>query len=765
MIIQDDPSTKLHHNNGYSSPAKPKSPLSSDPDDNLNLDLNTISQSHRVYLITTILTLAVVACCFFVFLRTSAANSTTPLLCSKNSNLLRDAHKLKIPKLDPNVRPIPDKSSPYASFRAKQWIVVSVSDHPSVAVKSLVRIKGWQVLAIGNSKTPKFWSLKGAIYLSLEQQAELGFRVLDHLPYDSYIRKTVGYLFAIHHGARRIFDADDRGEVIGGNIGKHFDLDLETPAARQQRIFQYNGGSSNKTRTIVNPYIHFGQRSVWPRGLPLENVGEVIHEEFYSVVAGGKQYIQQGISNGLPDVDSVFYATRKADSEAFDIRFDDRAPKVAMPEGVMAPVNSINTLFQYEAFWALMLPVSVSRMASDVLRGYWGQRLLWEIGGFVVFYPPTVNRPDVATVYPFIDETDLHVNVGRLIKFLIAWRSKKEQLFDRILDLSYSMEEEGFWNENDVKFTASWLEDLISVGYLAPGKIAMIESKTERMEFVPRKLPSKHLSVDESGTVNYEIGNLVRWRRTLGDIVLIMFVAGPSQRTALEWRLLYGRVFKAVVIMSTQGDADLAVYQARLDYTYLPRVFNRYNDTAGFIFMHDNTVLNYWSLSNADKSKLWIANKVPVVTPVAGKDEARWLRKQAEMVNTVVSAMPAHLQVNYKESSPSKKTIALCGSNVFYLPRRFVPDFVDLVDLVGDLDIHHKIAVPMFFMAMDSPQNFDPILNDMIHEMNVAASTESFGFYSTQAPAVHPCNVTSESDFVRLIKLMAAGDPLLMELF
>lgn len=146
------------------------------------------------------------------------------------------------------------------------------------------------------------------------------------------------------------------------------------------------------------------------------------------------------------------------------------------------------------------------------------------------------------------------------------------------------------------------------------------------------------------------------------------------------------------------------------------------------------------------------------------KDTA-WFTKQADMVNKVVGTMPAHLQVNYKESSPSQQSLALCGSEVFYIPERLVSDFVDLVDLVGDLEIHHKVAVPMFFMAMDLPQNFDPLLNNMIYKTNTPLSTSSFRFYSAQVPAVYPINVSSESDFVKLIRLMAVGDPLLMELF
>lgn len=484
------------------------------------------------------------------------------------------ASSIRLPVIDWNSIPrITDKTSIYREFRSEKWIVVCVEKYPTDALKKLVKIKGWQVLAIGDSRTPNDWSLKGAIYLSLDMQASLGFRVVDFLPYDSYVRKSCGYLFAIQHGAKTIFDADDRAEVIGNDLGKHFDVELVGEGARQGTILQYSHENAN--RTVVNPYVHFGQRSVWPRGLPLENVGEIGHEEFYTEVFGGKQFIQQGISNGLPDVDSVFYFTRKSGLEPFDIRFDEDAPKVALPQGMMVPLNSFNTIYQSSAFWAMMLPVSVSSMASDVLRGYWAQRLLWEIGGYVVVYPPTVHRNDKIEAYPFSEEKDLHVNVGRLIKFLVAWRSDKHRLFEKVLQLSHAMAEEGFWTERDLKFTAAWLQDLLAVGYQQPRLMSLELDRPratighgDRKEFVPRKLPSVHLGVEEIGTVNYEIGNLIRWRKNFGNVVLIMFCSGPVERTALEWRLLYGRIFKTVVILSEQKNEDLAVDAGQLEQVY-----------------------------------------------------------------------------------------------------------------------------------------------------------------------------------------------------
>lgn len=136
--------------------------------------------------------------------------------------------------------------------------------------------------------------------------------------------------------------------------------------------------------------------------------------------------------------------------------------------------------------------------------------------------------------------------------------------------------------------------------------------------------------------------------------------------------------------------------------------------------------------------------------------------KQADTVNKLVATMPAHFQVNYKESVKDSQDLIICNSEVFYVPRRFVPDFIDLVNLVGDLDIHHKVAAPMFFLAMDSPQNYDSVFNSMRYKQKLQSNSTSF--YSAEAPAVHPWKVSDEQDFIKLIRTMAAGDPLLMEL-
>lgn len=728
--------------------------------------------------VALLILIASIAALFFL----RGASDGAALLCLKRRPARPHLDHITYPEISwsavPPLLPVdPAAVKPFSSFRSDRWIIVSVSTLPTDALRLLVKIRGWQLLAVGNTHTPADWSLKGAIFLSLDLQARLGFRTVDFLPYASYVRKSIGYLFAIQHGARVIYDADDRSEILGGDLNKHFDLDLDNAAGAASGypvLLQYSH-TAEANRTVVNPYIHFGQRSVWPRGLPLESIREVGHEKFYTEIRSGGQFIQQGISNGLPDVDSIFYFTRKSSrSEPFDILFDEEAPKVAFPQGLVVPVNSFNTIFHSQAFWGLLLPVSVSSMASDVIRGYCAQRILWEIGGYVAVYPPTIHRKDMAEAYPFAEEKDLHVNVGRLITFLLSWRSAKPTVFERILDLSYAMANEGFWAAKDVQLTAAWLQDLLSVGYQQPqmksvdlDQLKATSGFRDRREFVPRKISSVHLGVDESGIANYEIGNLIRWRRRFGNVVLIMHCSGPVEGTALEWRLLYGRIFKTVVILSEHNNTDLAVKYGELSkaYKYLPSVFEQFADAEGFLFLEDSMVLNYWNLLQADKTRLWITNKVPQswFSYSVDKKSSKWFVKQAAMVKKVVGTLPVHLQVSYKESTSEDKLI-ICSSEVFYVPRLFVNDFVDLVALVGDLDMHHKVAVPLFFLAMDS-QNFDSdALARIVYEKSLSGNGSSLIYYTPKAPAVFPLKVQNEQDFMKLVQLMASGDPLLMEL-
>lgn len=191
-------------------------------------------------------------------------------------------------------------------------------------------------------------------------------------------------------------------------------------------------------------------------------------------------------------MDAIFRLTRKDRDFPIRIQFDSQAPPVAYPPGMFAPFNSQNTLFRQEAFWATLIPVSTAFRVCDIWRGYWAQRLLWEvslpspkrlfvdfrssyarilqIGGALVFYPPSVlqlrNPHDYLKDY--IDEYALYNDAHRLVDFLARWRSNSSSFFMKVRELSKAMAAEGFWGQGDAEMAIAWTNDLVSIGYPEP---------------------------------------------------------------------------------------------------------------------------------------------------------------------------------------------------------------------------------------------------------------------------------------------------------
>lgn len=227
---------------------------------------------------------------------------------------------------------------------------------------------------------------------------------------------------------------------------------------------------------VVNPYGHFGAHSIWPRGFPLELIEPVRQAELNATEEEPLLHgplptrisIQQGLADLDPDVDAIFRLTRG--NELKRIRFDRNQPAVALPRGLFCPFNSQNTVWHGLAFWGLLIPVTTTFRVCDIWRGYWAQRLLWDVGGHLAFLPPTAVQDRNAHDYleDFVEEQELYLKAGKLVTFLAAWRSGSPNFFDRVVELSWAMVDAGFWYEGDAILTQAWLHDLLAIGYQPP---------------------------------------------------------------------------------------------------------------------------------------------------------------------------------------------------------------------------------------------------------------------------------------------------------
>ncbi|XP_059144923.1 uncharacterized protein LOC131932067 [Physella acuta] len=347
-------------------------------------------------------------------------------------------------------------------FKFDKWIVVTSIASPTEQVKYLAKMKDWRLVVVGDLKSPSVWSLQGCDYLSVETQKQLGFAITDHLPYGSYARKNIGYLYAIQHGAKVIYETDDDNRP-NDNL-KGFVLTPSTPGL----MFVGNN--------VFNPYLHFGQSTLWPRGFPLSYIGKKQQRLYKISSSWDTPTIQQGLVNGDPDMDAIFRLSRKSESTPLNVTFDPLAPPAILPEGVFSPFNSQNTLFHDAAFWALFIPTTTTFRMCDIWRGYWAQRLMWEIGGTLGFFP--ANAYQVRNSHSYIEdakqEKDMYFQTEELIEFLGNWKCETTfSFFQCVVQLTSDMADQKYWKHEDVNLVRLWLLDLKELGYQEPERVQL----------------------------------------------------------------------------------------------------------------------------------------------------------------------------------------------------------------------------------------------------------------------------------------------------
>jgi len=252
----------------------------------------------------------------------------------------------------------------------KKYIVITSIFKPTEAIEAFAALPDYQLVVVGDKKTPAGWQHPNVIYLDVDAQVELSASLANAIPFNHYGRKMIGYIYAMQQGTELIIDTDDDNIPYKG---------WEFPA--------FNGEFETSQRDLgwVNIYHHFSEQEIWPRGLPLRNIRDSRDKLQWKPGKAMQQVgIWQGLADDDPDVDAIYRLTSNT-----PCTFTKKAP-VVLDEGTISPFNSQNTAVKKEFFPLLFLPSFVTFRFTDILRGIIAQPVLWQQGARLGFTEATV---------------------------------------------------------------------------------------------------------------------------------------------------------------------------------------------------------------------------------------------------------------------------------------------------------------------------------------------------------------------------------------
>ena len=322
------------------------------------------------------------------------------------------------------------------------WVVITSIAPPTGAVRAFSQLPGWELVVVGDRKTPPDWAAPGARYLSVDAQLESDWKLSALLPWNHYCRKNVGYLHALAAGADRIAESDDDNVPLEGFLS----------SVEEQLECEAWTGSP-----WVNVYRFFSDDLVWPRGYPLELIREQAAET--SALQGSYRCpVQQFLADGDPDVDAVYRLTVGKD----DHRFRDGT--VALAPGAYTPFNSQSTLWFPVAFPLLYLPSHVSFRMTDIWRSFVAQACLHALGAHLAYHGPGVrqDRNVHDLLRDFRDEVPGYLANTKIVDVLraLALDGGEEAVAANLLTCYRALVEAGHVPAEELPLVEAWLEDV-----------------------------------------------------------------------------------------------------------------------------------------------------------------------------------------------------------------------------------------------------------------------------------------------------------------
>ena len=309
---------------------------------------------------------------------------------------------------------------------SEKWIVLYTSSPPISSILSLNELEEWRIVVIGSNEIidrewEEFKNMGRIIYLSLKDQINLGYYILKFLLPYTYQRKNIGYLYAIEHGAKEIYEIDDDVIINLETINWKFNKNV------RQRITV----CKNNKSIMINPYSYFGIYDIWPRGFILKDLSKNNNDKkcFFNLASNQinlKPLIYQNLINGLPDIDYIFYLTRiKKKEQIINIKFSKDFPLLYLPRNYI-PINSKNTKYLYDIFPSLLLPKTFNQNIVDIFRGFIIQLFSWKKNGTVLFDSSGDFRKNKEMKEKLLkDEKDLYF---KILKFLEILRTEENSI-------------------------------------------------------------------------------------------------------------------------------------------------------------------------------------------------------------------------------------------------------------------------------------------------------------------------------------------------
>ena len=575
------------------------------------------------------------------------------------------------------------------------------------------------------------------VYLTLKDQLNLGYEILKYLPQNNYQRKNIGYLYAIEHGAKEIYDMDDDIIINLEEIKWAFNKNV------RQRITV----CSNNGTTMINPYSYFGINDIWPRGFILRDLFQKNHGNTFFNLASNqinlRPLIYQNLINGLPDIDYIFYLTRIKNRNKVNIAFSKEFPLLYLPENYIA-INSKNTKYLYDIFPSLVLPNTINQEICDIFRGFIIQKFSWKKNGIVLFLSSGDLRKSIFNNKKNIkNEKDLYFKINKFLEILKSVENYncKDTVF--IVNTIKKLVANRLLGKKDIYLYKAFINDLIRIGYNFGNNNQIFKqndyfSEHSKLYIYPKYQQNILLKNNENKNKNKIIMKHKLTNKIYKDILLV--INYNKEKFIILNNLLirlYHNNFPNIVFISPGkglGENIISCPDSNRGanaYMCFRILLNKYPNFKGYYIIDDDTFFKPWEIEYVNFDMFGLMSL----------DIKRWgvyifsgYKHLAKLIYSNNTFLDRIKKYSGFDIIPKLLVDAL------YIPKKLMNQFCDEVERMYENKIFLEIAIPSS-LALLSIDEFQ-IINSIIIEGNERNYMKEFLKKSFNYANIHPIKLS-----------------------
>ena len=231
----------------------------------------------------------------------------------------------------------------------KKFIVCTSINKPTLAVKKFDSMKGWNLVIVGDKKTPKNYKLKNGVYLSPKKQEKIDKKLSDLIGWNCIQRRNFGILYAWKNGADIVAVVDD-DNIPYKNWGKKLLINNKT----KTNFYKTNSAA-------FDPISVTNHKNLWHRGFPIQILDKRNNVKKQKKII--KPDIQADFWNGDPDIDAICRMEHHPNCKFKDKYFPLASNKIS-------PFNSQNTFISKKVLPHYFLFPHIGRM-DDIWASYY----------------------------------------------------------------------------------------------------------------------------------------------------------------------------------------------------------------------------------------------------------------------------------------------------------------------------------------------------------------------------------------------------------